>query len=59
MQIGDHVTILRDGKYVSDADVKDIDVPWIVREMTGGAKGISENVKTKSGLVKKWKMFLR
>ena len=29
MQIGDHVTILRDGKYVSDADVK---------EMTGGAK---------------------
>ena len=38
MQIGDHVTILRDGKYVSDADVKDIDVPWIVHEMTGGAK---------------------
>lgn len=38
MQIGDHVTILRDGKYVSDADVKDIDVPWIVHQMTGGAK---------------------
>lgn len=38
MQIGDHVTILRDGKYVSDADVKDIDVPWIVHEMTGGEK---------------------
>ena len=38
MQIGDHVTILRDGKYVSDADVKDIVVPWIVHEMTGGAK---------------------
>ena len=38
MQIGDHVTILRDGKYVSDADVKDIDVPWIVHEMTGDAK---------------------
>lgn len=39
MQIGDHVTILRDGKYVADADVKDIDVPWIVRQMTGENKG--------------------
>lgn len=38
MQIGDHVTILRDGKYVADADVKDIDVPWIVRQMTGEGK---------------------
>lgn len=38
MQIGDHVTILRDGKYVADADVKDIDVSWIVRQMTGEGK---------------------
>lgn len=38
MEIGDHVTILRDGKYVADADVKDIDVPWIVRQMTGEGK---------------------
>ena len=38
MQIGDHVTILRDGRYVADADVKDIDVPWIVRQMTGEGK---------------------
>lgn len=38
MQIGDHITILRDGKYVADADVKDIDVPWIVRQMTGEGK---------------------
>lgn len=38
MQIGDHVTILRDGKYVADADVANIDVPWIVHQMTGGAK---------------------
>jgi erythritol transport system ATP-binding protein len=38
MQIGDHVTILRDGKYVVDADVKDIDVPWIVKQMTGEGK---------------------
>lgn len=38
MQIGDHVTILRDGKYVADADVKDINVPWIVQQMTGDNK---------------------
>ncbi len=38
MQIGDHVTILRDGKYVVDAEVKDIDVPWIVKKMTGEGK---------------------
>lgn len=38
MQIGDHVTILRDGKYVDDADICDIDVPWIVQKMTGSGK---------------------
>lgn len=38
MQIGDHVTILRDGRYVADADVKDIDIPWIVKQMTGEGK---------------------
>ena len=38
MEIGDHVTILRDGKYVDDAAVKDIDVPWIVQKMTGSNK---------------------
>jgi len=38
MRIGDHVTILRDGRYVADADVCDIDVPWIVQQMTGGEK---------------------
>lgn len=39
MEIGDHVTILRDGKYVADADVKDIDVSWIVRKMVGKDTG--------------------
>ena len=38
MEIGDHVTILRDGRYVADADVRDIDVPWIVKQMTGEGK---------------------
>ena len=35
MEIGDHVTILRDGKYVDDADVKDIELGWIVERMVG------------------------
>ena len=35
MEIGDHVTILRDGKYVADADVKDIELSWIVENMVG------------------------
>ncbi|MCI1031035.1 MULTISPECIES: sugar ABC transporter ATP-binding protein [Raoultella] len=35
MAIGDVITILRDGKFQSEAKVRDIDVPWIVREMLG------------------------
>ena len=35
MAIGDVITILRDGKFQAEAKVKDIDVPWIVREMLG------------------------
>ena len=35
MEIGDHVTILRDGKYVADADIKDISLGWIVENMVG------------------------
>ena len=38
MQIGDYVTILRDGKLVSSAAVKDIDVSWIVQQMVGQGK---------------------
>ena len=35
MEIGDHVTVLRDGKYVADADIKDIELSWIVENMVG------------------------
>lgn len=38
MRIGDHVTVLRDGKYVADADVKDVDIPWLVQRMVGKGK---------------------
>ena len=35
MQIGDRVTILRDGNIVASAEVKDISVDWIVEKMVG------------------------
>lgn len=38
LRIGDNVTILRDGKYIARAEVKDIDVPWIVQQMVGEGK---------------------
>lgn len=38
MRIGDYVTILRDGKIVAEAEVPDIDIPWIVKAMTGEGK---------------------
>jgi erythritol transport system ATP-binding protein len=35
LAIADRVTVLRDGRVVGDAERRDIDVPWIVRRMTG------------------------
>lgn len=35
MEIGDYITILCDGRLRSTAAVKDISVPWIVRQMLG------------------------
>lgn len=34
-EIGDFITVLRDGKLISTAKVKDIDIHWVVKEMTG------------------------
>ena len=49
MRIGDYVTILRDGKLIAEEKVKNIDVPWIVRNMVGHSntktiKRQSENI---------------
>jgi erythritol transport system ATP-binding protein len=35
LQIGDHITVLRDGKIVADAEADDIDVAWIIEQMVG------------------------
>ncbi len=39
MRIGNNVTIFRDGRWVAHAEVKDVDVPWIVKQMVGSEKG--------------------
>lgn len=41
MQIGDRVTVLRDGNLIVTADVKDISVNWIVEKMVGTSKSSS------------------
>jgi erythritol transport system ATP-binding protein len=35
MAIGDHITVLRNGRLVADAQVGQIDIPWIIRAMVG------------------------
>jgi erythritol transport system ATP-binding protein len=39
MEIGDYIEVLRDGKYVADASVKDINLKWIIRSMVGTDMG--------------------
>lgn len=38
IHIGDYVTILRDGKFIDEQKVSDIDISWIINTMTGGNK---------------------
>ncbi len=35
LQVGDYLTVLRDGKLQAEAQVKDVDVPWIIEKMVG------------------------
>ena len=35
MAIGDHITVLRNGRLVADAAVAQIDIPWIIQAMVG------------------------
>ncbi|REK64059.1 MAG: sugar ABC transporter ATP-binding protein [Cohnella sp.] len=42
MRIGDYVTVLRDGRLIAEAKVKDIDIPWIVRNMVGHEASVSK-----------------
>ena len=38
MTIGDYITILRDGHFVAENEVKNIDIPWIIAKMTNNNK---------------------
>ena len=48
MHIGDYITVLRDGKFITEKEVKDITMPWIIDKMTGNYK--IENVYAKRGM---------
>lgn len=39
MQIGDYLTILRDGKLQAEARVQDVTLPWIIEKMVGREAG--------------------
>ena len=39
MQIGDYITVLRDGNKMAEAKISDIDLAWIIRWMVGNEKG--------------------
>ena len=35
MEIGDHITIFRDGRFISERSVSDATIPWIIEQMVG------------------------
>jgi erythritol transport system ATP-binding protein len=37
LRIGDHVTVMRDGRIVAGAPAAEVDVPWIIEQMVGRA----------------------
>ena len=38
MEIGDHITIFRDGRFIAAREVRDVSVPWIIAQMVGDKK---------------------
>ncbi|HZY42969.1 MAG TPA: sugar ABC transporter ATP-binding protein, partial [Anaerolineae bacterium] len=39
MQIGDYLTVLRDGRLQAEARVQDVSIPWIIEKMVGREAG--------------------
>ncbi len=35
MQIGDYITVLRDGQLIDESSMENIDIPWIIHKMVG------------------------
>ncbi|WP_210523542.1 sugar ABC transporter ATP-binding protein [Pantoea ananatis] len=38
MEIGDHITVFRDGRFIAAREVRDVSVPWIIEQMVGDKK---------------------
>lgn len=38
MEIGDHITIFRDGRFISERSVNEASIPWIIEQMVGDKK---------------------
>ncbi|MTH44832.1 sugar ABC transporter ATP-binding protein [Intestinirhabdus alba] len=38
MEIGDYITIFRDGRFISERPVQDASIPWIIEQMVGDKK---------------------
>ncbi|MCT4708571.1 sugar ABC transporter ATP-binding protein [Enterobacteriaceae bacterium H11S18] len=38
MEIGDNITIFRDGRFISERNVSDASIPWIIEQMVGDKK---------------------
>ncbi|MCI4183783.1 sugar ABC transporter ATP-binding protein, partial [Dickeya dianthicola] len=38
MEIGDHITIFRDGRFICEREVRHASVPWIIEQMVGDKK---------------------
>ena len=49
LEIGDRVTVLRDGRVVAESDAAAASVPWIVEKMTGGTADQGERTATGAG----------
>lgn len=46
MHIGDYVTVLRDGRKVAEAEVRDVSVGWLVQNMVGSEKSYRKKTRT-------------
>ncbi len=45
MHIGDYVTVLRDGRKVAEAEVRDVSVGWLVQNMVGSEKSYKKKTR--------------
>ena len=50
LQVGDRITVLRDGRIVAHAQAADVDVPWIIEQMVGrSAASLFSRVERQAG----------